>query len=61
MESTSKTAVRIGIIAERAHVAGDAEQVAQPHRVRAQQIGLDAQQVLVATRILQQRLDPGCC
>ena len=49
----------IGVVADLAHVAGDAEQVAHAHRVRAEQVRLDAEQVAVAARILEQRLDAG--
>jgi hypothetical protein len=46
-------------VTQRAHVAGDAKEIAQPHCVRAQQVRLDSEQVLVAARILEHGLDPG--
>ena len=48
---------RVRVVADAARVAGDEHQVAQPHRMRAEQIGLDADQVAIATGVVQQRLD----
>ena len=50
---------RVGDVAEQPDIAGDAEHVAQPHRVRAEQVRLNAQQVLVAARVLKHRFDAG--
>ncbi len=49
--------IRIGAHARR--IAGDADQVADAHRVRAQQFGLDAENVAVAAAEVQHGLDPG--
>ena len=48
---------RVGIVADAARIAGDEHEIAQAHGVRAEQIGLDAQQVAVAARVVQQRFD----
>ena len=50
---------RVGIVADAARIAGDEHQVPHAHRVRAQQVRLDAQEVAIATRVVQQRFDPG--
>ena len=49
----------IRIVAERRGIAGDEQQVANAHRVGAQQIRLDAQQVAVAAGVVQDGLDAG--
>ncbi len=58
MESTSNTAGRVGIVAGVRRIAGDQQDVADPHRVRAEQIRLHAEQVAVAARVVKDRLDP---
>ena len=50
---------RVGIVADAPWIAGDEHEIAQPHRVRAEQIGLDAEQVPIAAGVVQQRLDAG--
>src|SRR5215831_18401386 len=50
IESTSKTADAAGI-------ARDEQQVAQAHSVRPQQVRLNAEQISVATRVVQDGLD----
>ena len=57
--STSKTAVASGIVAQLRRVAGKAENVLEPDRGGAQQVGLDAQNIAVAAGIVQQGLDAG--
>ena len=47
----------VGIVADAPGIAGDEQQVAQAHRVRAEQVGLDAEQVAIAAGIVEQRLD----
>ena len=49
----------IRVVADAPGVAGDQQQVPQANRVRTQQIRLDAEQVAIATRVVQHRLDPG--
>ena len=48
---------RVRIIADAPGIAGDQQQIAQTHRVRAQQVGLDAEQVAIAAGIVQDGLD----
>ena len=47
----------VGIVADAPGIARDQQQVAQAHRVRAEQIGLNAEQVAIAAGVVQQRLD----
>ena len=49
----------VGIVADPARIAGDEQQIAQAHGVRAEQIRLDPEQVPVAAGVVQQRLDAG--
>src|SRR5207247_7701174 len=49
----------VGIVADAPGVAGNEQQVAQSHRLRAEEIGLDAEQVPVAAGMVQPRLDAG--
>ena len=48
---------RVGIVAHLRRIAGDADQVANADRGRAQQVRLDAQHVAVAAGVVQDRLD----
>ena len=50
---------RIRIIAQLGRIAGEAKNILQPDRRRAQQIALDAQHIAVAAGVVQQRLDAG--
>ena len=50
---------RVGIVADAARIAGDEQQVPHAHRVRAQQIGLDTEEIPIATGVMQQRFDSG--
>ncbi len=58
IESISKTFLRIGVVAEGLVIAGQAEQVAHPQRVGAQQVALDRQAVAVAAGHLDDRFQP---
>ena len=49
----------IGIIADARGIARHQHHVAQPHRVGAEQIGLDAEQIPIATGIMEYGLDAG--
>ena len=50
---------RVGIVANAGGIAGHEHEVAQPHGVRAEQIGLDAEQIAVAAGIMKDGLDAG--
>src|SRR5262249_10233099 len=47
----------VRIVAELRRIAGDADQVVDPHRVTAQQLGLHAEHIAVATRKVQRGFD----
>ena len=47
----------VGIVAHLRRIAGDADQVANSQRARAQQVRLNAQHVAVAAGVVQDRLD----
>ena len=49
---------RVGIVADHARLAGHRDEVADPHRVRAEQIRLHAEQVAIAAGELQHGFDP---
>ena len=59
--STSKTDVASANCALRRRVAGREQDVPHAHRVRADQIGLHADQRAVAAGVVQQRLDAPLC
>ena len=47
----------VRIIADAPGIAGDEQQIAQAHGVRAEQVGLDAEQIPIAAGVVQQRFD----
>ena len=59
IESTSNTAGGVRIVADLRRIAGDEQQVADPHRVRAEQVRLHPEQVPIAAGVMENRLDAG--
>ena len=57
IESTSNTAVASGMSPRLRTSPVMPSRLRKPERVRAQQVGLDPQQVAIAARVLEQRLD----